>query len=82
MNRTLRFSRESRHRDDPSIGDAPDASLLRIYWLKKELESFLPGLARHYSPDELVNIVVSQLNAIERETLDALKNYAENKGDS
>lgn len=82
MNRTLRFGRENRHRDDPSLGNAPDASLLRIYWLKKELESFLPGLARQYSSDELVNIVVSQLNAIERETLDALKNFAQTEGDS
>lgn len=62
---------------EPWEGNSPDANLLRAYWYKKELESFLPTIATYSSAEEVAAIALAQLQNIEREIIDTLKQMAQ-----
>lgn len=62
---------------EPWDGNSPDANLLRAYWYKKELESFLPTIATYSTPEEVAAIALAQLQNIEREIIDTLKMLAQ-----
>ncbi|HMI06390.1 MAG TPA: hypothetical protein VK528_02500 [Flavobacterium sp.] len=40
--------------------------ILNIYWLKKELEEFLPQIASYAMPQEIAAIALSQLAIMEK----------------
>lgn len=77
MNSTLKVVPNRSYTDDPSDGNSLDAKLLRIYWQKKELDDFLPTIATYSSSAEVAAIALAQLQNIEREIVEALKQLGE-----
>lgn len=53
--------------------------LQEIYWAKKELDEFLPNIAKYAKPEDIVSITLAQLALIEKQvilTLEELSNGA------
>lgn len=47
--------------------------LQEIYWAKKELEEFLPNIAKYARPEDIVAIALAQLAAIEKQVIGVLQ---------
>lgn len=58
---------------------AIEEKILNIYWLKKELEDFLPQIASYATPQEIAAIALSQLAIIEKLLVQSL--YEQNEID-
>lgn len=53
--------------------------LLDIYWAKKELDGYLPNIAKYAKPEEVSVIALTQLRAVEKQVLklmQELQNFA------
>lgn len=50
-----------------------EEQLLNIYWCKKELEGYLPNIAKYATPKEVAAITISQLAIMEKHLLALLQ---------
>lgn len=56
-----------------------DDQLLDLYWAKKELEDFLPGLSKHKSSGEICAITLAQLQNMEKTIVQLLQSLAQSE---
>jgi len=47
--------------------------LLELYWAKKELDCYLPGISKYATPEELCTITLTQLSSMENRILKLLQ---------